>query len=195
MIGATGLLGTAVKKELEGRHEIISAARKNADVKVDMTDPQSIRGMYQQVGKVDAVVSAAGSAHFDALEDLTPEANEETIENKLKGQMNLVLLGLDHVSDGGSFTLTTGIMMEDPIAHGTSAAMANGAIDAFARSAAIEMPRGLRVNSVSPNVFEEAMDRLGDFFPGFDAVPVSKVALAFRKSIEGAQSGQSYKVY
>ncbi len=51
------------------------------------------------------------------ITDLTPELNELAIESKLKGQINLVLLGLDYVNDGGSFTLTTGILMDDPIAQ------------------------------------------------------------------------------
>lgn len=195
LIGATGLLGTAIAKELEGKHEIIRAARKNADVEVDITEPLLIREMYEQVGKVDAVVSATGTAHFGPLEELTPELNEITIKSKLKGQINLVLLGLDHVNDRGSFTLTTGIIMDEPIVQGASSAMANGAVKAFVKSAAIEMPRGIRINSVSPNVFQEAMDELADYFPGFDPIPVSKAALAFRKSIEGAQTGQNYEVY
>lgn len=195
LIGATGLLGNAVAKELEGKHEIIRAARHDADVTVDITKPDSIQKMFEHVGQVDAVVSATGMAHFGAVDELTPELNEFTIENKLKGQINLVLLGMDHVKDGGNFTLTTGIVMDDPIAHGASSAMANGGVKAFVKSAAIEMPRGIRINSVNPSVFQEAMGHLGDYFPGFDPIPVSKVALAFRKSIEGAQTGQSYDIY
>ncbi|QQK75585.1 short chain dehydrogenase [Salicibibacter cibarius] len=195
LIGATGLLGNAVAKELEGKHEIIRAARHNADVEVDITKPDSIKRMFEQVGKVDAVISATGHAHFGALEEITPELNEESIESKLKGQVNLVLLGMDHVNDDGSFTLTTGVIMDEPILHGASSAMANGAVKSFAKSAAIEMPRGIRINSVSGTVFQESPEGLRAYFPGFDPIPVSKAALAFRKSVEGAQTGQSYEIY
>ncbi|GAB3043666.1 hypothetical protein GCM10027286_02540 [Virgibacillus ainsalahensis] len=115
-------MGKAITKKLVGKHEIIRAARHNADVEVDITKPDQIRKMFAQVGKVDAVVSATGHAHFGAIEDITPELNEITIEIKLKGQINLVLLGMDHVNDGGSFTLTTGIIMDEPIARGASSA-------------------------------------------------------------------------
>lgn len=195
LIGATGLLGKAITKDLEGGHEIIRAARHNADVAVDITNPQRIQEMFEQVGKVDAVVSAAGDAHFDFIEKITPELNEITIESKLKGQVNLVLLGMDYVNDGGSFTLTTGVIMDEPIAQGASSAMANGAVKSFVKSAAIEMPRGIRINSVSPTVFQESPDQLRAYFPGFEAIPVSKAALSFRKSIEGAQNGQGYEIY
>lgn len=195
VIGASGTIGRAVIKELEQQHEIIHAGRNGRDVTVDLTSVDSIKSMYQQVGKVDAVISATGSAHFGPVSTLTPELNEIAIDSKLKGQINLVLLGLDHINDGGSFTLTTGILMDDPIPHGSSAAMANGGIKAFVKSAAIEMPRNIRINSVSPNVVQESLDKYGSFFPGFEAVPASRVALAFRKSVEGAQTGQNYKVY
>lgn len=195
VIGASGTIGKAVTKELEKNHELIRAGRNGIDVTVDITSVESIKNMYEQIGNVDAVISATGGAHFGPISELTPELNEIGIESKLKGQINLVLLGMDYVNDGGSFTLTTGIMMDDPIPQGVSAAMANGGVSAFVRSAAIEMPRGIRINSVSPNVLQESLDKYGEFFPGFEAVPATRVALAYKKSVAGAQTGQNYKVY
>jgi NAD(P)-dependent dehydrogenase (short-subunit alcohol dehydrogenase family) len=195
LIGATGTIGSAVQKELVSRHEIISAGRTRMDVFVDITSPESIKQMYEKVGKVDAVISTAGATYFGFLKELTPENNEISIQSKLKGQVNLVLLGLAHVNNGGSFTLTTGIIMDDPIVGGASAALVGGAIQAFVKSAAIEMPRGLRINNVSPNVVEESLDKYGPFFPGFESVPASRVAKAYLKSVEGAQTGQTYRVY
>ena len=195
LIGATGLLGQAVKQELEGEHEIIGAALEGAQINVDKTKPDQIREMFEKIGKVDAVISTAGDAPFVPLEELTPELNDVGIESKLKGQINLVLIGMDYVNDGGSFTLTTGILMDDPIPKGTSSAMTNGAITGFVKSAAIELPRGIRINNVSPNVFSEASKEHRDTFQGFEPVSIEKVALAFRKSVNGKQTGQTYKVY
>ncbi|QKG83676.1 short chain dehydrogenase [Kroppenstedtia pulmonis] len=195
IVGASGAIGQAVMKELEKKHEIIRAGRNGIDVTVDITSVDSIKNMYAQVGKVDAVISTTGGAHFGPVSELTPELNEIGIESKLKGQINLVLLGMDYVNNGGNFTLTTGIMMDDPIPQGASAAMANGGVKAFVKSASIEMPRGIRINSVSPNVLQESLEKYGEFFPGFEAVPASRVALAFKKSVEGAQTGQNYEVY
>jgi len=195
MVGASGTLGTAVRKELGQNHEIITAGRKGADITMDMSVPESIASMYKAVGSVDAVVCTAGQAYFGPLHELTPELNEIAIMGKLKGQINLVLLGMDHVHDRGSFTLTTGIIMDSPIIGGVSSAMAGGAIKSFVQAAAIEMPRGIRINNVSPNVLEESMDTYGPYFPGFEPVPAGRAALAYRKSVEGAQTGQTYTVY
>lgn len=195
VVGATGTIGKAIVAKLEQEHTVITASRKGADVAVDMTSPASIQAMYEQVGKIDALVVAAGAAYFGPLTTMTPEDNEQSIDGKLKGQMNLVLLGLEHLNDGGSFTLVTGIMMDDPIKQGASAAMVNGGIRAFVKSAAIEMPRGIRINSVSPNVLQESWDKYADFFVGFNPVPAERVAQAFVKSILGGQTGQNYEVY
>ena len=58
---------------------------------------------------------------------------------------------------GGSITLTTGILAEEPIRTGVQASTFNAAIDAFVRAAALEMPRGIRINAVSPGVLVESM--------------------------------------
>lgn len=195
IIGATGAIGSAVVNELSSEHEMITAGRNNADIFVDITSPESITSMYQAAGKVDAVISTPGDAYFGPLREMTPEKNEIAIQSKLKGQVNLVLLGLNHVTDRGSFTLTTGVIMDDPIIGGASAAMASGGINAFVKSAAIEMPRGIRINNVSPNILKESLEKYGPFFPGFEPVPASRVAKAYRKSVEGAQTGQTYRVY
>ncbi|RAW85003.1 short chain dehydrogenase [Photorhabdus laumondii] len=167
VIGASGTIGKAISEELEKNHEVIRAGRNGLDVVVDITSVDSIKSMYERIGKVDAVVSATGSAHFGSISELTPELNEIGINSKLKGQINLVLLGMDYINDGGSFTLTTGIIMDDPILQGASAAMANGGVKAFVKSAAIEMPRGIRINSVSPNVLQESLDKYGEFLRAF----------------------------
>lgn len=195
LIGATGTIGRAVREELAMNHEVITAGRNGADVFVDITIPESIKEMYETVREVDAVISATGATYFGPLQDMTPENNDISIQSKLSGQINLVILGLHHISDQGSITLTSGVTMDDPIAGGASAAMACGAIRAFVQSASVEMPRGIRINNVSPTVLEESMEKYGPYFKGFIPVSASKVVQAYRKSVEGAQTGKTYTVY
>ncbi len=192
IIGGTGTIGQAVVKELSLRHEIIIAAHKHGDLQVDIAEVQSIKNMYKKVGKIDAVISTTGKVHYGKLSEMTPDLYAIGLDNKLMGQVNLVTLGLNYLHDGGSFTLTSGILNREPIRLGSSAAMVNGAIDAFVKAAAIELPRGLRINAVSPTVLVESMDNYADFFRGFLPVPAATVALGFAKSVEGAQTGQVY---
>src|SRR5699024_3060712 len=195
IVGASGTVGQKVTEALEPNHEVLRAGRNGADVSVDIMSPDSIADMDKTIGRVDAVINASGGANFKAVSDLTPELNEKGIQSKLKGQINLVLLGQEYLNDSGSFTLTTGVMMDDPIPMGASAAMANGGVKAFVKAAAIEMPREIRINCVSPNIIQESWDKLGDFFAGFTPVPADRVARAYVKSVEGAQTGQNYEVY
>ncbi|SIS62777.1 NAD(P)-dependent dehydrogenase, short-chain alcohol dehydrogenase family [Salimicrobium flavidum] len=159
LIGGTGTIGTAVAEKLEEEHEVIIASRTSGDYQVDISSVENIEQMYKDIENIDAVISTQGASHFGNLRNLTPELNDVAINSKLKAQVNLVLIGQHYVNDGGSFTLTSGIMMDDPIRKGSTAAMANGAIASFTKSAAIELERNIRINNVSPSVLEESWDK------------------------------------
>ena len=194
IVGATGTIGKAVAVELGQRHEIIEASRSSSGIRMDITDPLSIINGFKSLGSVDAVVSATGKVKFAPFETMQNEDYEIGLRNKLMGQVNLVLIGREYIADGGSFTLTTGVLDRDPIRQGTSASMVNGAINAFVMAAAIEMPRNTRINAVSPSVIEEAMDAYGPYFRGFEPVSAARAALAYSKSVEGSQTGQVYRI-
>lgn len=194
LIGASGTIGSAVANELEQRHDVLRIGRTRGDYQVDISSSASIRSLFEQTGRFDALVCAAGNVTFAALEDMTEEHFALGLNDKLMGQVNLLLIGREFINDGGSFTFTTGITSHDPIRTGSSASLVNGAIDSFVKAAAIELPRGLRVNSVSPNVLVEAMPAYAPYFRGFKPVPAADVALAYAKSVEGLQTGQTYHV-
>jgi NAD(P)-dependent dehydrogenase (short-subunit alcohol dehydrogenase family) len=194
LVGAQGTLGRAVASELGARHDIIAAGRSSGDVRIDLSDRASIAAALAQIGTVDAVISAAGNLAFGPLLDLTPEQWALGLNDKLMGQVNLALLAVPHLADGGSITLTTGVLAQDPIRYGASATLVNGAVEGFVRAAAIELPRGLRINAVSPGVLTESMPNYGPYFRGFESVPAARAALGFSRSAEGAQTGQVYRV-
>lgn len=193
VIGAEGDVGHSVCTAL-ARHDLIRAGRNSGDVRVDISERASIEAMYKTVGRVDAVVSAAGSVHFGPLKDFTEDHMMLGLRNKAMGQINLVLVGMNHIADGGSFTLTSGVLNRDPILQGTGAAVANGALDGFVLSAAMEMPRGMRVNVVSPGMLDTSVPRYGDWFAGHVPVPSERVGQAYRKSVEGALTGKVFIV-
>ena len=194
VVGASGTIGRAIVTELENRHDVVSAGRTSGAVRLDITVEESIRSTFEKFGSVDAVVSASGSVKFAPFGEMSHDDYTLGLEDKLMGQVDLVLIGRDYVSEGGSFTLTSGVLDSDPIVAGTSASMVNGALNSFVRAAAIEMPRGQRINVVSPGVIEESMDAYAPFFRGFEPVPAARAALAYAKSVEGAQTGQVYRV-
>ena len=190
VIGAAGDIGTAICAELGARHDLIRVGRSSGDIHADIGDAASIRTMYAKAGKVDAVVSATGTVHFGALSDFTEAQMMLGLQHKVMGQINLVLAGFAHVTDGGSFTLTSGVLDRDPIRMGTGGATANGALGGFVTGAAIEMPRGQRINVVSPGLLQVSVPRYGSWFPGHVPVSSESVGMAYAKSVEGAVTGK-----
>jgi len=194
VIGAAGAVGKTAVDALSSRHEIIAVGRSSGDIQADIEDVDSIRAMYQQVGKIDAVVSAVGHGHFGKVAEMTSEQFMMGINHKLLPQVNLVLEGFDYMNDGGSFTLTSGVLNRDPIPGGSCAAAANGALDGFVAGAAVDMPRGIRINTVSPEVLEVSRAKYDGFFRGHVHVSEDAVGLAYSKAVEGCLTGQVFIV-
>jgi len=194
LIGGEGTLGRAVAAELGQRHELIRAGRNSGDVRLDLTDAASVARALDALGTLDAVVSAAGDVAFGPLLDLTEEQWSLGLDSKLMGQVRLALAAVPHLADGGSITLTTGVLADEPIRFGASASLVNAALHGFVRAAAIELPRGLRINAVSPGVLAESMPGYAPYFRGFEPVPAARAALGFARSVEGADSGQVYRI-
>ena len=192
VVGSTGLIGSYVAKTLS-KHGTVIGVSRTTQISVDVKDPASIKAMYEKVGKIDAVASCVGKVAFKPVAELTYEDYLMGLKDKALGQVELVRAGIDFLNDAGSFTLMTGVLARDPIPSGSVAALANGAIESFTLAAAIDLPRGIRINTVSPNVLVEATSYHASF-PGFHQVTAQSVADAYVKSILGKQTGQIYKL-
>jgi NAD(P)-dependent dehydrogenase (short-subunit alcohol dehydrogenase family) len=193
LIGGNGTIGRTVKANLAARHEVIIAGRKSGDILVDIADSKSIEQMFEALGKVDAVVNIAGEAKWDLFENLSEEDFYIGIRSKLMGQVNLVRIGRGYINPGGSITLTTGILADDPVAMTTSAAMVNGAIHSFVKAVVLELNH-IRVNAVSAGLVEDAYEKYKDFFPGHNPVSMKKVVNGYIKSVEGKINGEIIRV-
>jgi len=195
LIGATGTIGKRISAQLSKKHEIVSGGRTNADVVVDITDSASIEKMYESVGSLDAVICAAGPAKFGLLADLTEEDFYIGIRGKMMGQVNLVRIGQKYLNDNGSFTLTTGILADEPVLGSAGLSLVNGGVNSFVLAAAQELPRGQRVNVVCPTVVADSAEVYADFFPGFDPVSMERVVNGYVRSVETKMTGRVIRIY
>lgn len=194
VIGATGTLGRAVVAELGQDNEVISVGLTHGELQVDLTRDESVEALFAQTGRVDAIIATTGSLFFGPLTAMRAEDFAFGLNDKLLAQVRLSLIGQHYLNDGGSITLTSGIIGSEPIAQGVNATAVNAALEGFVRAAACELPRGLRINVVSPTVLSESVEKYGAFFPGFENVPAARAALAYRRSVYGVQTGRTFTV-
>lgn len=194
IIGGNGTIGKTISKRLSEKHEVIVAGRNSGDVTVDIAASESISAMFQKVGKLDAIVNVAGDAKWDKFDKLSEEDFYIGIRSKMMGQVNLVRLGRKYLNSGGSITLTTGILADEPVDMTTSAAMVNGAIQSFVKAVALELENGIRINVVSADLVEDAYEKYKDYFPGNTPVPMRKVVDGYVKSVEGKINGEIIRI-
>lgn len=187
VVGARGTIGKEVVRALSGGSEIIEAGRSHG-VKVDIRDVASIRAMFRSVGTVDAVISAAGSGAWKPLAQLTDDDFAMSLAYKLMGQANLIRYGFESVRDNGSITVTSGVLAKSPIEGSGAISLVNAGLEGFVRAAALEAPRGIRVNVVSPPWVSETLKAMGQ--DPAHGMAAATVARAYVASVNGRQTGQ-----
>ncbi|NEE04411.1 short chain dehydrogenase [Phytoactinopolyspora halotolerans] len=190
VIGATGTIGTAVVSALERRrHDVIRASRRGR-VWVDLADHASIDALFESVGNVDAVVCCAASGRLTPLEHPHDDAFTVGLRDKLLGQVHLVRRALKRVNDRGSITLTSGAF-DHPMPGSSFAALTNSGLEGFVWAAAAEMPRGVRLNVVSPGWVRETLQAMGE--DGSRGIPAVEVARSYEAAVEGTVNGQTIR--
>lgn len=195
IVGGTGTIGEKVCHHFAKKHELIIAGRNSGDVQVEIAKSDSIQAMFENVGNVDAIVSIAGEAKWGRFEELTEEDYYVGLHSKLMGQVNIVRIGKDYLNENGSFTLSTGILADHPVAMTTSAAMVNGGVHSFVKAAALELMGQCRINVVSLGLVEDSVEKYEAYFPGHNPIPMWKAVNCYVKSIEGHETGQIIRMY
>jgi len=195
LIGGHGTIGKRLAEYFKQQHEVLIAGRTTGDVTVDISNSESIQTMFDKVGILDAIICAAGEATWKPFDELSEADYYIGFKSKLMGQVNLVRIGQKYLSKGGSITLTTGILADDPVPMTTSAAMVNGALHSFVKAVILELEGRIRVNVVSSGLVEDAVEKYDAYFPGHNPVAMQKVVNAYRKSVDGKQTGEIIRIY
>ncbi|USD43616.1 short chain dehydrogenase [Vibrio sp. SCSIO 43135] len=186
-IGANGVIGKAVVDNLQQQHEVISVGYSQGEFRVDIEDKQSIERLFEQVGKVDAIISMAGNGEMGTLQQTDDAGYQTVLNNKVMGQVNVARVGLNYLNHGGSITLTSGAAADHPMPGVVAISMGTAAVNAFVRSAALDMTNEQRLNAVSPSMVKETMESWGmDSSTGIAAKDVaSYYAAAVSKDLNG----------
>lgn len=191
VLGATGTIGSAVADALAVRHEVVRASR-HSKVRVDTQDPSSVEALFETITQVDAVVSCAGdvkemqTSSMGAFESLGEKQLQFGFQ-RIWAQFRLIQLCARFLRNSGSLTLTSGQLSNHPAPGTAVASMMGCSLESLVRSAALELPRGLRVNAVSPGYVKETLEKFGmDSQPGMPAVTLAQ---AYVQAVEGLMNG------
>lgn len=189
-IGANGIIGKAVVENLIQDNEVIAVGHSSGDYRVDVESQSSIRELFQRVGRVDAIISMVGNGDMAPLSQASDAGFAAVIDSKIMGQVNLVRIGLDYLNDNGSITLTSGQAADQPMPGTSAITLGVAAINAFIKTAALELTDGKRINAVSPAMVKETMEQWG--IDSTAGIAAADVASYYRASLEGQSSGQVF---
>lgn len=190
-IGGTGTIGSVVANRLKDNHELVIVGHSSGQLQTDITDPNAIESLFENVGNIDAVVVTSGSAPMKPIDELTNDDFLAGVKSKMMGQINVALTALDYLNEGGSITLTTGILSHDPIPQGTVLSTINNAVNGFVTGSYGEfLQHGIRINAVSPALVEDSAEALGEYFPGHTPAKMEHVVNGYEKSLGTYITGQ-----
>jgi NAD(P)-dependent dehydrogenase (short-subunit alcohol dehydrogenase family) len=190
-----GTLGFAITKALEEKgHEVVPVSRNSGEFRADTADPESLKVLFSSIGSFNAVANAAGDVFPGPYEQTTDEQWANSIKSKGMGQINLVRAALPFIADKGSFTLVSGVLTDEYLHGGTIGTTINHLVEGFVKASAVELPRGVRINCVSPTVLAESVG-YHEYFTGFAPVPAAEVALAYLRAISTPITGRILKLH
>ena len=187
VIGASGTIGQAVADLLDGDHTVIRVGHRQGDHTVDLASRASIEAVLEKIGTVDAVISAAGQSRFAPLLKARDEDFAIGIDNKLMGQVNLARIAPRYLTEAGSITLTSGLLAREPWPGTVPTAMVNAGLEGFVRAAALDLPKGMRINVVSPILVTETAAKMGMDTAG--TMPAAETARTYQAVLQGVMNG------
>lgn len=190
VIGATGTIGGAIVAALRPRHDVIAASRKG-EHRVDILDKASISALLDHHRDAEAVISAAGGAAWKPLAELTDADFQRSLADKLMGQVNVIREALSRVRDNGSIVVTSGVLGQSPMVGSAAVSLVNAGLEGFVRAAALEAPRGIRVNIVSPPWVSETLAAMKQ--DPAHGLPAAVVAKAYVAAVEGTARGETIR--
>ena len=190
IVGASGRIGQEVAKALADRHEVIRVGVRSGDVQCDYTDTKSVQTMFDTIGEFDSLISVAGGdSAFKSFAELTDEDYRYGFERKFLGQVRLLKHGESFVRDNGSFVFTSGFLNQYPNPASIATGPLNATVDTFVSNTGTLLPRGIRLNVVSPApIVEPGQERKG-------LVTAAATAQLYVEAVEGDMSGKVLRAW
>ena len=190
IVGAAGRIGKEVDQALSDGNEIIRVGVRSGDFQCDYTDIESVKNMFVEVGEFDSLISVAGrDSIFESFQDLDDEDYRHGFERKFLGQIRFLKYGEKTIRDNGSFVFTSGFLSHYPNPVSIATGPLNAAIDTFVNNTASMLPRGIRINVVSPAPIVEPGQE------GNGLVTAAETVKLYVQAVEGNITGQVLRAW
>jgi NAD(P)-dependent dehydrogenase (short-subunit alcohol dehydrogenase family) len=150
--GAEVIIGSSSKAKLQGA---LGAVTEQVEAwQIDVTNEESVREFFDKLGEVDHVAVTIGASYSPALvvqSDLSESQKPFLV--KYWGQFLVSKYAGPKLTEGGSITLTSGVLSQSPSKNLAVQASVNAAVEALGRTLAIELaPR--RANVICPGFID-----------------------------------------
>ena len=134
--------------EAEGRRCVVISG----DVRKSAFCERVVARTRKAFGRLDILVNnAAFQMHADAIEDLTDERIDLTLQTNVGGYLRMARAAVPYLPSGGSIVNTGSVTGLEGTANLVDYSATKGAIHALTKSLASQLaPRGIRVNAVAP---------------------------------------------
>lgn len=149
---AVVLTGRDEKNVESARRELGARARVERSDTASMADIDALAALVRrELGEIDLLFINAGVARLERIEEVTEASYDWTFGVNAKGAFFTVQRLCPLIRSGGSIVFTTSIANEGGHAGMSVYAASKAALRSFAQGFAAELlPRGIRVNAVSP---------------------------------------------
>lgn len=124
-------------------------------IAADVGDESQVKAVFDQLDRVDLVVTCAGGAVFGTIDGLPSGEWKSLFEGRFFGQIHVCHHAVPKMPEGGVILLCSGIAAEAYVPEYSGGAALCGAVNALGKNLAVELaPRGIRVNVISPGLIE-----------------------------------------
>ena len=158
VVGASGSIGSAVAGLLEeGGWDVVRSSSREAPgegwVRIDLTEPGSLREAAAGLPELDGVVVCAGIEPQRSLEETDAEHVGLMLDLNLRGPILLLQALSERLRDGAAVVLLSSVAAYKG-SYDPAYAAAKGGVSALARSLAGQLSPSVRVNALAPGLVE-----------------------------------------